>query len=74
MVAEIGGEREAVEVEVMMDESELCKVCYYCGTFESSQRGQPDEVYRKMGGDGFISTYSCESVGSSRHPSISVYF
>ncbi|KAJ6522490.1 hypothetical protein B0H19DRAFT_1277366 [Mycena capillaripes] len=61
MVAEIGGEREAVEVEVLMDESELCKVCYYCGAFESSQRGQPDEVYRKIGGEGFISTYSCES-------------
>ncbi|KAJ7881638.1 hypothetical protein B0H13DRAFT_1629944 [Mycena leptocephala] len=74
MVAKIGGEREAVEVEVMMDESELCKVCYYCGVFESSRPGQCDEVYRKMGGDFFTSTYSCESVGFPRHSSISVHF
>ncbi|KAJ7864308.1 hypothetical protein B0H14DRAFT_2440780 [Mycena olivaceomarginata] len=52
MVAELGGEREAVEVEVLLDESELCKVCYYCGEFESTRLG-PEEAYRKIGGEGY---------------------
>ncbi|KAJ7838579.1 hypothetical protein B0H14DRAFT_2788832 [Mycena olivaceomarginata] len=60
MVAELGGEREAVEVEVLLDESELCKVCYYCGEFESTRLG-PEDAYRKIGGEGYTSTYSCHS-------------
>ncbi|KAJ6596945.1 hypothetical protein DFH09DRAFT_1023402 [Mycena vulgaris] len=59
MTAEGGGEREAVEVELMMDEDELCKVCYYCGDFESNRLGE--EPYPKIRGDGYTSTYSCHS-------------
>ncbi|KAJ7635853.1 hypothetical protein B0H17DRAFT_1149650 [Mycena rosella] len=57
MSAEVGGERKAVEVEVMLDEDELCKVCYYCGDFETDRLGA--ETYSKVNGDGFTSTYSC---------------
>ncbi|KAF7369121.1 hypothetical protein MVEN_00239300 [Mycena venus] len=59
MIAELGGEREAVEVEVTMDEDELCKVCFYCGDFESNRLGTG--TFSKFEGEGFTSTYSCHS-------------
>ncbi|KAJ7883450.1 hypothetical protein B0H14DRAFT_3432902 [Mycena olivaceomarginata] len=62
MTAELGGERDAVEVEVMVDEDELCKVCFYCGDFDSDRLGA--ETYPKIEGDGFTSTYSCGSCTS----------
>ncbi|KAJ7035691.1 hypothetical protein C8F04DRAFT_1098169 [Mycena alexandri] len=62
MTAEMGGEREAAEVEVMVDEDELCKVCYYCGELQSDRLGE--EAFSKVAGDGFTSTYSCPAVRS----------
>ncbi|KAJ6466808.1 hypothetical protein C8R45DRAFT_1020199 [Mycena sanguinolenta] len=59
MTAELGRERDAVEVEVMLDEDELCRVCFYCGDFDSNRLGT--DPYQKFGGDGFTSTYSCHS-------------
>ncbi|KAJ7173816.1 hypothetical protein C8R46DRAFT_123818 [Mycena filopes] len=59
MTAELGGERDAVEVEVMVDEDELCKVCYYCGDLEIDRLGE--ETFPKVAGDGFTSTYSCHT-------------
>ncbi|KAJ7822884.1 hypothetical protein B0H14DRAFT_2598198 [Mycena olivaceomarginata] len=49
-------------VEVMVDEDELCKVCFYCGDFDSDRLGA--ETYPKIEGDGFTSTYSCGSCTS----------
>ncbi|KAF8152831.1 hypothetical protein K438DRAFT_1863899 [Mycena galopus ATCC 62051] len=63
MTAVMGGQRPAVEVEVMMEESELCKVCYYCGDFDSTRNGPLE--YSKIGGDGYTSTYSCQSCKGS---------
>ncbi|KAJ7492134.1 hypothetical protein FB451DRAFT_518155 [Mycena latifolia] len=62
MTAELGGEREAEEVEVMLDEDEMCKVCYYCGDFESNRLGE--KTYSKLEGDEFTSTYACHSCTS----------
>ncbi|KAJ7135494.1 hypothetical protein C8R43DRAFT_1021272 [Mycena crocata] len=59
MSAEMGGEREAVEVEMMLAEEELCKVCCYCGSFEIDRLGE--EKYSKVAGSEFTSTYSCHA-------------
>ncbi|KAJ7678085.1 hypothetical protein DFH06DRAFT_1033621 [Mycena polygramma] len=48
MSADMGGEREAVEVEVMLDEDELCKARRACGEFETERLGT--EPYSKVGG------------------------
>lgn len=57
MTAE-GVERVALEVELLLDEEELVSVCYYCGELESVWDIR-DAPYRRIGGQGYASTYSC---------------
>ncbi|KAK7683493.1 hypothetical protein QCA50_013327 [Cerrena zonata] len=53
----VGGEREAVEVEVMLEEDELARCCYYCGSPENDWDG--DNRFRRLTGEGYESTYRC---------------
>ncbi|KAJ6504104.1 hypothetical protein C8R47DRAFT_1006897 [Mycena vitilis] len=64
MSADMGGEREAAEVEVMLGEDELCKVCRACGEFETARQGT--EPYHKAGRDGLSSTYLCHSCSDKK--------
>ncbi|KAK7055218.1 hypothetical protein R3P38DRAFT_3385341 [Favolaschia claudopus] len=57
MPAEEGGEREAVEVEVLLDEEELCHVCFYCGDLDTNRVGEAP--FAKVAGKGYASTYAC---------------
>ena len=61
MSAELGGEREAVEVELLLTEEELAKACYYCGEVETEWDIR-DQPFKHNGGEGYASTYECASV------------
>lgn len=67
----LGGDREAVEVELLLSEDELCHVCYYCGKFEDMWEAR-DHYYTRNGGKGYMSTYSCGSV-SKQLDNISIF-
>ncbi|KAJ7162235.1 hypothetical protein C8R46DRAFT_346396 [Mycena filopes] len=53
---------EAVEVVIMLSESELAHCCYYCArpeqTWGAGAQAQSDD-FKKIGGEGYSSTYVC---------------
>ncbi|KAJ7162216.1 hypothetical protein C8R46DRAFT_1193961 [Mycena filopes] len=54
-----GGTQEAIEIVIMVGESELCHCCYYCARPEEHWRGHGEDEYKKIGGEGNFSTYVC---------------
>ena len=59
MHAATGGEREAAEVELLLSEEDLGRICYYCRAIETTS----DARYEKCAGEGHESVYCCYSVG-----------
>ncbi|KAF8903923.1 hypothetical protein CPB84DRAFT_1773713 [Gymnopilus junonius] len=59
MRAEKGGEREAAEVEILLSEEDLGRICYYCRMMETVS----DDRLERCGGEGHESVYRCQSVG-----------
>lgn len=59
-----GKERVAVEVELLLEEDELARCCYYCGMPEND--GEKDHRFRRINGEGYESSYRCFRVRFSR--------
>jgi len=51
-----GGLREASEVEILLSEEDLGRVCFYCGTIEVVW----DDRFKQCGGQGYDSLYWCD--------------
>lgn len=56
------GEREVMEVELMLEEDELARCCYYCGRPENDWDG--DERFKHLGGEGYEATHRCPTVST----------
>jgi hypothetical protein len=53
-----GGEREVSEVEVLLSEEDLARVCFYCGAMETLS----DDRFESCGGQAHESLYWCAPV------------
>jgi hypothetical protein len=56
-----GGDREAVEIELLVDEDDLSRCCYYCGALETTSDVRDGRMER-LSGEGYESTYCCSQV------------
>ncbi|KAJ7162221.1 hypothetical protein C8R46DRAFT_903879 [Mycena filopes] len=61
-----GETREAVEIVIMVGESELAHCCYYCAQPEEHWSGHGESEHKKIGGEGNSSTYICYDVSGLR--------
>lgn len=55
--AALGGEREAHEVEILVQEDDLARFCYYCGGLQHAT-----DIFERCGGEGYTSIYWCPEV------------
>jgi hypothetical protein len=60
-----GGEVEAVEVEILLDEDQLSRGCRHCDDTELEH--QPGPRPARVGGKGYASVYCCVQVRSCLH-------
>jgi hypothetical protein len=56
--AEQGGEREVSQVELLLSEADLARICFYCGSLETTS----DNQFESCGGQGHESLYWCRPV------------
>lgn len=66
MNAKLGGERDAHEVELVLEEDQLARCCWYCDAFELDTDFRDNRRFLLCSGEGYESTYMCPQVG---HPS-----
>jgi hypothetical protein len=59
--ASMGGERDVSEVEVLLAEEDLARVCYYCGSMETVY----DDRFEQCGGQDHESLYWCGPVSEN---------
>lgn len=55
--AALGGEREAHEIEILVQEDDLARFCYYCGGLQHTT-----DIFERCGGEGYTSIYWCPEV------------
>ena len=65
MHAKQGGEREAHEVELILDEDRLARCCWYCDALEVDTDVRDNDRFRLCSGEGYASTYMCHQVRMS---------
>ena len=63
MHAKAGGEREAHEVELLLDEDQLARACWYCDALELDTDVRDNDRFPLCSGEGYASTYMCQQVG-----------
>ncbi|KAI1785842.1 hypothetical protein LXA43DRAFT_1036119 [Ganoderma leucocontextum] len=59
MHGEEGGERDAHEVELMLDEDQLARCCWYCAALEVDTDVRDNDRFQLCDGEGYTSTYMC---------------
>jgi hypothetical protein len=62
-----GGLRDAGEVELLLTEDELARVCWYCSAIETETDVKDNDRFRSCGGEGYETTYMCSQVRSLQH-------
>ena len=63
MYAKQGGERDAHEVELILDEDQLVCCCWCCNTLEVDTDVRDNDRFKLCSGEGYTSTYMCHQVG-----------
>ena len=63
--AKQGGERDAHEVELILDEDQLARCCWCCDTLEVDTDVRDNDCFKHCSGEGYTSTYMCHQVGES---------
>ncbi|TBU30095.1 hypothetical protein BD311DRAFT_787404 [Dichomitus squalens] len=61
MHAELGGERDAHEVELILDEDQLARCCWYCDALELDSDVRDNYRFPLCSGEGYTSTYMCQT-------------
>ncbi|KAM5540839.1 hypothetical protein V8D89_005483 [Ganoderma adspersum] len=59
MHAKQGGEHDAHEVELILDEDQLARCCWYCDALEVDTDVRDNDRFRLCSGEGYTSTYIC---------------
>ncbi len=62
MHAKEGGERDAYEVELMLDEDQFARCCWYCDALETDVDVRDNDRLQRCSGEGYTSTYMCSQV------------
>lgn len=57
-----GGERDAHEVELMLEEDQLARCCWYCNILETDVDARDNTRLQRCSGEGYTSTYMCQQV------------
>ncbi|TBU30465.1 hypothetical protein BD309DRAFT_915308 [Dichomitus squalens] len=60
MHAKLGGERDAHEVELLLDEDQLARSCWYCDALEVDTDVRDNDRFPLCSGEGYTSTYMCQ--------------
>ena len=66
MRAAEGGEREAHEVELLVDDEQIGRCCWYCGDVELASDVHEGRRFPHCGGEGAASTYMCFRVSRAK--------
>jgi hypothetical protein len=57
-----GGLQATSEVEIVLSEDELARVCWYCEAIETETDAKEGDRFIPCGGDGYETTYMCSQV------------